>query len=104
MPSSSSSSSKAPDVPKLAPYAVRVHTPPPEDLGTFSLAKDVHCGDTIECADDWFIVSRVTTQYNLCKGKYVKDGSRLDVQRAGRYFLNQGLNKLLDLDVGEASD
>ena len=90
-----------PSEPKLAPYAVRIHTPPPKDLGTFALAKDVHCGDTIECADDWFIVSRVTTQYNLHRGKYVKDGARLDVQRAGRYFLNESLNKLFAAESAE---
>lgn len=82
-------------------YDVRIHTPPAKDLGTFLLARDVHCGDGVQCANDWFIVSRVTTSYTLHRGKYVKDRSRLDVVRVERFIVNASLERLFLADDGE---
>lgn len=93
--------------PKLVPYNVRVATPPPVDLGLHKLPKNIACGETIEVptnadgdesANGWFIVNRVTTMYNLVRGRYRKDGSRLDVQKAERYFINASLERLYSKD------
>lgn len=76
----------------LVPYTVRVAKPPRfEDLGVHRLPKNTTCGETIEVERGWFIVHRVTTMYNLVRGKYEKDGRRLDVQRAERFFVNAAL-------------
>ena len=70
------------DEASLVPYTVRVAKPPRfEDLGVHRLPKNTACGETIEVERGWFIVHRVTTMYNLVRGKYEKDGRRLDVQR-----------------------
>ena len=77
------------DEASLVPYTVRVAKPPRfEDLGVHRLPKNTACGETIEVERGWFIVHRVTTMYNLVRGKYEKDGRRLDVQRAERFFVN----------------
>ena len=76
------------------PYTVRVAKPPRfEDLGVHRLPKNTACGETIEVERGWFIVHRVTTMYNLVRGKYEKDGRRLDVQRAERFFVNAALER-----------
>ena len=54
--------------------------------------------DGDESANGWFIVNRVTTMYNLVRGRYRKDGSRLDVQKAERYFINASLERLYSKD------
>jgi len=80
------------DEASLVPYTVRVAKPPRfEDLGVHRLPKNTACGETIEVERGWFIVHRVTTMYNLVRGKYEKDGRRLDVQRAERFFVNAAL-------------
>lgn len=77
--------------PKLVPYSVRVATPPPKELGVHRLPKNTTCGETIEVKNGWFIVSKVTTSYSLERGRYKKDGSRLDVESAERFFVNASL-------------
>ena len=80
------------DEASLVPYTVRVAKPPRfEDLGVHRLPKNTACGETIEVERGWFIVHRVTTMYNLVRGKYEKDGRRLDVRRAERFFVNAAL-------------
>jgi hypothetical protein len=112
-PSSSSSSSSSREgetdaqkrsAPRLVPFAVRVATPPPKDLGTHKLPKNTACGETIEVDESWFIVDRVTTMYNLVRGKYRKDGSRLDVQRAERFFVNASLEAAFAADSAAGHD
>lgn len=90
--------------PRLVPFAVRVATPPPTDLGTHKLPKNTSCGETIEVDESWFIVDRVTTMYNLVRGKYKKDGSRLDVQRAERFFVNASLEAAFAADSAVGYD
>lgn len=90
--------------PRLVPFAVRVATPPPTDLGTHKLPKNTSCGETIEVDESWFIVDRVTTMYNLVRGKYKKDGSRLDVQRAERFFVNASLEAAFAADSAVGHD
>lgn len=90
--------------PQLVPFAVRVATPPPTDLGTHKLPKNTSCGETIEVDESWFIVDRVTTMYNLVRGKYKKDGSRLDVQRAERFFVNASLEAAFAADSAVGYD
>jgi len=90
--------------PRLVPFAVRVATPPPKDLGTHKLPKNTACGETIEVDESWFIVDRVTTMYNLVRGKYRKDGSRLDVQRAERFFVNASLEAAFAADSAAGHD
>lgn len=90
--------------PRLVPFAVRVATPPPTDLGTHKLPKNTSCGETIEVDESWFIVDRVTTMYNLVRGKYRKDGSRLDVQRAERFFVNASLEAAFAADSAVGYD
>ena len=77
--------------PKLVPYSVRVATPPPKELGVHRLPKNTTCGETIEVKNGWFIVNKVTTSYSLERGRYKKDGSRLDVESAERFFVNASL-------------
>ncbi|CEF99541.1 unnamed product [Ostreococcus tauri] len=76
---------------KLVPFAVRVATPPPRELGVHKLPKNTTCGETIEVRDGWFIVNRVTTMYSLERGKYRRDGQRVEVESAERYFVNASL-------------
>ena len=43
-----------------------------------------------------YVVSAVVLHYKLRSGKYQRDHNRLEVQKTGRWLLNQHLEQLLD--------
>ena len=51
-----------------------------------------------------FVVRRVTYRYRLERGRYVKNGKRLDVQQQGRYFVEKHLNEILSATTGGGDD
>ncbi|XRB11520.1 hypothetical protein RI054_03g13530 [Pseudoscourfieldia marina] len=51
-----------------------------------------------------FVVRRVTYRYRLERGRYVKNGKRLDVQQQGRYFVEKHLNEILSATTGGGGD
>ena len=77
-------------------YAVRTFTPPQTDLGIVQLPGVVANGDSVDMHGKAWVVSRISTQFKLQRGRYMKDGQRLYVVETSRWLLNRQLNELLE--------
>jgi hypothetical protein len=44
-----------------------------------------------------YIVTGLILQYKLQRGKYVRDHSKLEVQRTGRFLYNEFLRNMMEL-------
>ncbi|KAK3262049.1 hypothetical protein CYMTET_29079 [Cymbomonas tetramitiformis] len=79
-------------------YEVRLVTPPPKSLGLHPLPYNTQNGEVVNVKGQEFVVCGVCYQYKLCRGKYRKDNTRLDVLTPSRYILNLHLDGLFDSD------
>lgn len=61
----------------------------------WALPPTTHNGDELELDGQSYVVTGLVLQYKLQRGKYVRHHSRLEVQKTGRFFLNQMLNNLI---------
>jgi hypothetical protein len=79
------------------PFRVRIVSPPPAKLldETFHLPPRTHNGDKITIGEREFVVSSVRWTYSFQGGRYRLDTKQLDVATAGRYKVNEKLDKLL---------
>ncbi|GAA0143081.1 hypothetical protein LIER_35677 [Lithospermum erythrorhizon] len=78
------------------PYKVIEITPPPKSLGVRCFPSNLQCGESVTIEDRQYTISSVTYRYQLRKGKYEPNETRLDVTSTGRYIVNLYLESLLE--------
>mmetsp|Transcript_55889 Transcript_55889/g.177120 ORF Transcript_55889/g.177120 Transcript_55889/m.177120 type:complete len:98 (+) Transcript_55889:469-762(+) len=77
-------------------YEVVVLSPPQRNLGIHTLEKNTQCGEIVAVKEQEYVVSQVTYQYKLIRGRYKKEHKRLDVKETSRYLLDMQLTDLLE--------